>query len=153
MAAAQAAVTETTALVTRFEAEIGPLAEAVAAARQAWGDHVPDGPSQAETEDLALIEWRETFAPWADEDYATARAEVFLAALELHKALITAQADVFAANLGALMDLLSTTGWMRSGRRRPLIPAQAEPTAAQGAFLVKDDDPRDEICRGKEQTG
>jgi hypothetical protein len=108
LAAAQAAVMETAAQVTRLEAEIGPLAEAVAAARRLWGDHVPDGPSQAETEDAALIEWRETSAPWADDDYATARAEVFLAALELHKALITAQADVFAANLGALMDLLST---------------------------------------------
>ena len=99
---------ETAAEVTRLEAEIGPLAEAVAAARQLWGDHVPDGPSQAETEDVALIEWRETSAPWADDEFATARAEVFLAALELHKALITAQADVFAANLGALMDLIST---------------------------------------------
>ncbi len=138
MAAAQTAVTETTAQVTRLEAEIGPLAEAVAAARQQWGDHVPDGPSQAETEDLALIEWRETSAPWADEDYATARAEVFLAALELHKALITAQADVFAANLGALMDLLSTDRVDAFSTTRPLIPTQAEPAGAQDAFVAKD---------------
>ena len=108
LAAARQAVTEATAQVTRLAAELGPLAEAVAGARQRWGDHVPDGPSQAETEDAALIEWRETAAPWADEEYATARAEVFLAALELHKALIAGRADVFAANLGALMDLLCT---------------------------------------------
>ena len=31
---------------------------------------------------------------------------MFLAALDLHKTLIAARADVFAANLGALMDLL-----------------------------------------------
>ena len=66
----------------------------------------PRRPAQAETEDAALIEWRETSAPWADEEYAASRAEVFLAALNLHKTLIAARADVFAGNLGALMDLL-----------------------------------------------
>ena len=106
LAVAWTAVNDETAEVTRLTAEIGPLAEAVALARQRWGDHVPDGPAQAETEDAALIEWRETSAPWADEEYAASRAEVFLAALDLHKTLITARADVFAGNLGALMDLL-----------------------------------------------
>ncbi|HMD25281.1 MAG TPA: hypothetical protein VKH61_14365, partial [Streptosporangiaceae bacterium] len=106
LAVAWTAVNDETAEVTRLTAEIGPLAEAVALARQRWGDHVPDGPAQAETEDAALIEWRETCAPWADEEYAASRAEVFLAALDLHKTLIAARADVFAKNLGALMDLL-----------------------------------------------
>jgi hypothetical protein len=106
LAVAWTAVNDETAEVTRLTAEIGPLAEAVALARQRWGDHVPDGPAQAETEDAALIEWRETSAPWADEEYAASRAEVFLAALDLHKTLIVARADVFAGNLGALMDLL-----------------------------------------------
>ncbi|MGD0702345.1 MAG: hypothetical protein ABSA02_21000 [Trebonia sp.] len=131
LAAAQAAVSEATAEVTRLTADLGPLAEAVAAARQLWGDHVPDGPSQAETEDAALIEWRETSAPWADEEYATARAEVFLAALELHKALITAQADVFAANLGALMDLLSADQADPLHTNPTLIPAQASRAGAE----------------------
>ena len=106
LAVAWTAVNDETAEVSRLTAEIGPLAEAVALARQRWGDHVPDGPAQAETEDAALIEWRETSAPWADEEYAASRAEVFLAALDLHKTLIAARADVFSANLGALMDLL-----------------------------------------------
>jgi hypothetical protein len=106
LAVAWTAVNDETAEVTRLTAEIGPLAEAVALARQRWGDHVPDGPAQAETEDAALIEWRETSAPWADEEYAASRAEVFLAALNLHKTLIAARADVFARNLGALMDVL-----------------------------------------------
>ena len=108
LAVAWTAVNDEAAEVTRLTAEIGPLAEAVALARQRWGDHVPDGPAQAETEDAALIEWRETSAPWADEEYAASRAEVFLAALDLHKTLIAARADVFAGNLGALMDLLCT---------------------------------------------
>jgi hypothetical protein len=93
--------------VTRLAAQMGPLAETVGRARQRWGDFVPDGPSQAETEDAALIERRETSAPWADRTYVSARAEVFLAALALHKALIAAQASVLEANLAALMDMLT----------------------------------------------
>ncbi len=100
LAVAWTAVNDETAEVTRLTAEIGPLAEAVALARQRWGDHVPDGRAQAETEDAALIEWRETSAPWADEEYAASRAEVFLAALDLHKTLIAARADVFAGKPG-----------------------------------------------------
>jgi hypothetical protein len=93
--------------LSRLTADMEPLAAVVAAARQRWGDCVPVGPSQTETEDPALIEWRETSAPWADEEYTRARAEAFIAALELHKALIVAQADVFEANLAALMDLIA----------------------------------------------
>lgn len=110
VAAARSAVEDRTAELSRLTAEMEPLAAAVAAARQRWGDCVPVGPSQAETEDPALIEWRETSAPWADDEYAKARAELFIAALELHKALIATQADIFEANLAALMELISTDG-------------------------------------------
>jgi hypothetical protein len=109
-ATARAAVADATAEVSRLAAQIAPLATMVTAARQRWGDHVPVGPSQAETEDPALIEWRETSAPWADPEYANARADVFISALELHKALIAARPDVFQANLEALMHLLSVDG-------------------------------------------
>ena len=105
--AAHADAGEKTAEVARLAAQMEPHAEAIASARQRWGDHVPVGPSQAETEDPALIEWRETSAPWADEEYVNARTEAFLAAIELHKALIAARADVFEANLAALMDSVS----------------------------------------------
>jgi hypothetical protein len=93
--------------VAKLAAGMEPLARTIDAARQRWSDHVPVGPSQAETEDPALIEWRETSAPWADEEYVNARTEAFLAAIELHKALIVARADLFEANLAALMDHLS----------------------------------------------
>ncbi len=129
LAVAWTAVNDEAAEVTRLTAEIGPLAEAVALARQRWGDHVPDGPAQAETEDAALIEWRETSAPWADEEYAASRAEVFLAALDLHKTLIAARADVFAANLGALMDLLC------ADPAPTPTPAQAETETETGTAL------------------
>ena len=105
--AARLAVDDRAAALSRLIAEMGPLATVIAAASQRWGDCVPFGPSQAETEDPVLIEWRETSAPWADEEYAKARAEAFIAALELHKALIVAQADVFEANLAALMELIA----------------------------------------------
>ena len=108
VAAARSAVDDRTAELSRLTAEMEPLAATVAAARQQWGDCVPVGPSQAETEDPALIEWRETSAPWADDEYAKARAELFISALELHKALIATQADTFEANLAALMELIST---------------------------------------------
>jgi hypothetical protein len=108
VAAARSAVDDRAAELSRLTAEMEPLAATVAAARQQWGDCVPVGPSQAETEDPALIEWRETSAPWADDEYAKARAELFISALELHKALIAAQADTFDANLAALMELIST---------------------------------------------
>jgi hypothetical protein len=104
---ARSAAAAGTGEVARLAAEMAPLAEAVTAARQRWGDHVPAGPSQAETEDPALIEWRETMAPWADEEYANARAQAFVAALELHKALIAAHAELFESNLTALMELIS----------------------------------------------
>ena len=132
LAVAWTAVNDEAAEVARLTAEIGPLAESVALARQRWGDHVPDGPAQAETEDAALIEWRETSAPWADDEYAASRAEVFLAALDLHKALIVARADVFAANLGALMDLLCADP-------APTVPVAA---AANGAADADEADSR-----------
>jgi hypothetical protein len=119
--AAEAGIAE----VARLAAEMAPLAEAVTAARQRWGDHVPAGPSQAETEDPALIEWRETMAPWADEEYANARAQVFVAALELHKALIAAQAEMFEANLAALMELISADPGSGAGP----VPAGSVPAS------------------------
>ena len=128
LAVAEESVAAAAIEVTRLAPELGPTAEAVAAARQRWGDHVPDGPAQAETEDAALIEWRETSRPWADEEYAAARAEVFFAALELHKALITARVDVVEANLAALMDLVS------GERSAPDAPVTADSHAVLAAW-------------------
>jgi len=107
VAEARAVVADRVAEESRLATEMEPLATVVALAREQWGECVPVGPSQAETEDPALIEWRETSAPWADDEYARARAEAFISALELHKALIIAKADVFEANLAALMELIS----------------------------------------------
>jgi hypothetical protein len=137
-AAARSAAAAVTDEVARLTAEMAPLAEAVAAARQRWGDHVPAGPSQAETEDPALIEWRETMAPWADEEYANARAQAFIAALELHKALVAAHAEVFEANVAALMELISVEPV--PSFVNPVL-ASADPGPADGADRVPADSP------------
>ena len=94
----------------RLTREADGLRAQVTHARQRWGGHVPDGPDYAETGKAAAIERREKSAPWADAEFTTARTELFLAALALHKALILAEAARFRQNLGALMDILDGKG-------------------------------------------
>ncbi len=67
----------------------------------------------AETQDLPDIAvWlvdenkKELASPWADEAWNKARAEVFLEAINLHKAFILKNADIFRKNLQAAMDIL-----------------------------------------------
>src|SRR5262249_36547978 len=86
--------------------ELKELRRQVQAARMRWGDHVPDGPEYAETEEPERIQRREKSAPWADAEFTAARTELFLAALALHRALILAEARTFSRNLNALMDIL-----------------------------------------------
>jgi hypothetical protein len=113
--------------VGTLTAQMAELQELVAQVRRRWGSHVPDGPSQEETDDAALIERREKSAAWADEEFTVARTELFLAALALHKALITALPKTFERNLAALMRMLS------GGGRSPREVALA---AWQSFFLV-----------------
>jgi hypothetical protein len=127
LAAARRSAAEASGEVDRLTAEMASLQAAVARARLCWGDHVPDGPSYDETEDAALIEQREKSIPWGDEEYAAARAELFLAALTLHKSLIAAEAGTFEANFRALLDLLSAEG---------TPPAAAALAAWQSFFLA-----------------
>lgn len=94
----------------RLTAELEGLRRQVRAARLRWGDHVPDGPEYAETADPERIQRREKSAPWADSEFTTARTDLFLAALALHRALILAEARTFRQNLSALMDILNGKG-------------------------------------------
>jgi hypothetical protein len=114
--------------VARLTADMAPLQESVVRARLRWGGQVPDGPSQAETEDATLIERREKAPAWADEEYAAARTELFLAALTLHKALIAAETETVERNLGALMDMLSPEGSQ--------LPPEIALAAWQSFFLM-----------------
>jgi hypothetical protein len=93
-----------------------------------WGERVPYGSEYEETAARDLIERREKSAPWADEELAEARTELFLAALALHKALILAQAPAFWSNLNALTDILQGKGHPED--------SQATLAAWQTFFLV-----------------
>lgn len=112
----------------RCAAAMEALQVPAAAARKRWGDHVPEGPSYAETEDAALIERRENSAPWSDPEFASARTSAFLAALALHESLIRANADVVEANLAAWAEMVS-------GDSAP-PPAEVALAAWQTFFLV-----------------
>jgi hypothetical protein len=127
LAGARQAVAAAEAAAAKLASDMARLQEPVTQARQRWGDQVPDGPSQAETDDAALIERREKSPAWADEEYTAARTELFLAALALHKALIAAEAETFERDLGALMDLLSSGGEQ---------PPEVALAAWQSFFLV-----------------
>ena len=127
LAGARQAVAAAEAAVAKLTGDMARLQEPITQARQRWDDQVPDGPSQAETDDAALIEQREKSAAWADEEYTAARTELFMAALALHKALIAAEAETFERNLGALMDLLSSGGGQ---------PPEVALAAWQSFFLV-----------------
>jgi hypothetical protein len=107
--------------------EIEHVRRLISEARRRWGEHVPAGPEYAKTDNAELIERREKSAVWADEEFTAARTELFLAALMLHKALITAQAATIRGNLGALADILDGKG--RPGR-------DATMAAWQTFFLV-----------------
>jgi AAA domain len=119
-------------------AELATEQERVSLAKREWGDHVPFGPefftaSRAVPEDDAAgsaagpEECRERISPWADDAFATARTELFLAALALHKAFIAAESVRIGQNLGALIDILK-------GRGRP--DGFATLAAWQTFFLV-----------------
>ena len=53
------------------------------------------------------VQARELSSPWADPEWNEARARVFLEALQLHKAFITANAETMRKSLQGAMDVLS----------------------------------------------
>ncbi|HXT90470.1 MAG TPA: AAA domain-containing protein, partial [Trebonia sp.] len=119
---------EAVAALRRLTGECAVAREAVTRARERWGEHFPDGPEfAAAPSEAGAVADRELAAPWADEEFAAARTELFLAALALHKALITAQARRIRRNLNALVDFLGGKG--RPGDRALLA-------AWQTLFLV-----------------
>jgi AAA domain len=114
--------------IARLDAEAASARQQIGSARTRWGAHIPDGPEYAETRCGEAIEQRELSAPWADAEFTSARTELFIAALRLHKTFITSQAAVFRKNLNALADILD------GGKGRP--PATAVLATWQTFFLV-----------------
>ena len=95
------------------------LREAVAT----WGEAFPD---QQWWNDPRR---RELSGPWLDEAWNTARSQVFLAALDLHAAFITATAPILARNL-------DTTRRMLQGQAPRDLPEPVARAAWQSLFLV-----------------
>ncbi|MEV0842232.1 ATP-binding protein [Actinocatenispora sera] len=86
-----------------------------------WPTHVP-------TPDATDAD-RELSAPWSDDAISQARAEVFLAALELHKQFFRLAAGTMRTNLLAAMDVVN-------GNAPPDLDDKTAVAAWQSLFLV-----------------
>ncbi|MFE7671201.1 DEAD/DEAH box helicase [Streptomyces albidoflavus] len=84
------------------EAEQHRLADA----RARWGDRVPGDAWLADPDDRGAMETREQSAPWMDAEFADARSELFLAALDLHRALLATAPERMRKNLLAAMEVV-----------------------------------------------
>ncbi|WIM94186.1 AAA domain-containing protein [Actinoplanes oblitus] len=117
------AVSRAATMHTRAAAERDAAMAIVDQARRDYPGAVPDATW------LADEEHRELAAPWADEEWNTARTKVFLAALNLHTAFLTGAAGIMRANLTAVADILS-------GQAPGSAPAAAIRAAWQSLFMV-----------------
>jgi len=72
---------------------------------------------------------RELRAPWLDEDWDRAHTELFLAALQLHKAFVLASASRMQQSLGVAIDVIQGSGSSE-------VPADAALAAWQCLFLL-----------------
>lgn len=95
------------AAVAGREAVLRQEAARLAGARREWPQAVPGAEWRAEPDDRDAMEQREKSAPWMDEDFAAARSRVFLAALDLHRAVLTAQPRVLRRSLQTVMDVVN----------------------------------------------
>jgi hypothetical protein len=71
------------------------------------------------------VEARELSSPWADPEWNTVRAKVFLEALQLHKAFIAANAETMRRSLQGAMDVLSGA-----------VPKTAPPEGVEAAWTT-----------------
>ncbi|MEO3765105.1 AAA domain-containing protein [Streptomyces sp. B5E4] len=101
----------------------------VVAARWRWGASVPGSEWLADPGDRRQMEKRELSAPWMDPEFAAARSDLFLAALDLHRALLTTRPELMRKNLLAAMEVVK-------GQAPTDLPAEAVLAAWQMLFLV-----------------
>ncbi|MBF6498845.1 DEAD/DEAH box helicase, partial [Nocardia cyriacigeorgica] len=80
--------------------------QCVEAARRRWGDAVPGREWHADVTDREAMERRERSAPWMDSEFATARSELFISALDLHRAVLDAEPDLVRRSLRAVMTVV-----------------------------------------------
>lgn len=126
------AVTMRTATEQQVENRLQELAaerRQVDAARLLWGPSVPGGEWRARPEDHEAMEVRELSAPWMDEQFAEARTRLFLAALDLHRAVLANAPGPARKSLSAAMDVVK-------GKAPADLPAEIALAAWQLLFLV-----------------
>ena len=116
-----------------LEAAVQHGQQVLTAARQRWAGNVPGPEWQAPTDDTeaaaSAAALRELSAPWMDRAFAAARSDLFLAAVNLHKALLVAEPVLVRTSLMAAMDVVS-------GNAPRNLKAEQVLAAWQTLFLV-----------------
>jgi hypothetical protein len=95
-------IQQTTREIEQKRQRLAAVREKLNRAKERFGAYFPL-PDTWDTEAKA----RELSSPWADSEWNTARAKVFLEALQLHKAFIAANAETMRKSLQGAMDVLS----------------------------------------------
>ncbi|MFJ8536532.1 DEAD/DEAH box helicase [Streptomyces sp. NPDC093591] len=115
--------------VARRRREVEAERRRLAAAKERWGDRVPGAEWGAALDDRQAMETREQSAPWMDTAFAEARSELFLAALDLHRALLATAPELMRKNLQAVMEVVK-------GQAPADLDAETVLAAWQLLFLV-----------------
>ncbi|WP_194896156.1 DEAD/DEAH box helicase [Catenulispora pinisilvae] len=99
-------------------AELRLAEQDVAKARARWGESVPgdewaarfgDVDADADADSAKAMQTRELSAPWMDPELAEARTRLFLAALDLHRAVLVNAPKLVRTNLLAAMEIVKGT--------------------------------------------
>ncbi|MGW5517158.1 AAA domain-containing protein [Nocardia africana] len=115
--------------VVQREAAIQRDSHLLQEARHRWPQTVPGVEWDAAPDDRELMERREKSSPWMDEEFAEARSRAFLAALELHRAVLTNAPKQLRWSLWAVTDVVK-------GEAPANLPAATVLAAWQLLFLV-----------------
>jgi AAA domain len=89
------------------ETAIRRKAEQLDQARRWWPDTLPGNEWNAAADDRDAMERRERSSPWMDQEFAAARSRAFLAALDVHRAVLTAEPNLMWHNLRAAIDVVN----------------------------------------------
>ncbi|WP_405584933.1 DEAD/DEAH box helicase [Streptomyces sp. NBC_01190] len=108
---------------------VDAVEQEVRGAQGRWGPHMPAPTDFTADADRQTVERREKSSPWADVEFAQARTRLFLEALRLHRAFLSAAGDTMARNLQAAMEVVG------GGAPKDLAPAAVR-AAWQTLFLT-----------------
>lgn len=129
LAAAIRAVGAADRAVTQREETVRQDSDRLRDARRRWARTIPGSEWDAAPDDREPMEQREKSSPWMDEEFAEARSRVFLAALELHRAVLTNAPQLLRKSLRAVVDVVN-------GDAPADLPAATVLAAWQQLFLI-----------------